>query len=214
MQSAIVCADVNEACVIPTRELVPLFDLDINWNTAASSPADRLIGAVIEITSQARVFLMTDARECEGFRVELLRAEGQEHPKKLVTRFNFCEVYDHWCKVIGCRFTPELRSAAFLADLSNDPLITAFSEVKNRLQVTLDGTAHTLSVSKRDYSRFWSIWDRPPEVAEFQYLISQADRLRDMAERRRKGMFYTPPKVARLGLSYLDEVLGEGWKVS
>jgi len=212
LPKVVICADINQATIVASKLLEPAFDLDINWKAAASSPVAALIAAMVPVAADAHIFNMTDERECDGFAQALKKVAGLEAPKRVVTMLNLEDAYVHWCTVVGSKLPENVRGPAFVADLSADPLNTAYSPARGKLQLTVNGQTYTTAVKQRDYDRYWSIWDRPPEVREFQRILKHTDRLQAMQERRVRGVFYTPANVARLGLEYLEKELGADWE--
>jgi hypothetical protein len=212
LPKVVICADINQATIVASKLLEPAFDLDINWKAAASSPVAALIAAMVPVAADAHIFNMTDERECDGFAQALKKVAGLEAPKRVVTMLNLEDAYAHWCTVVGSKLPENVRGPAFVADLSADPLNTAYSPARGKLQLTVNGQTYTTAVKQRDYDRYWSIWDRPPEVREFQRILKHTDRLQAMQERRVRGVFYTPANVARLGLEYLEKELGADWE--
>ena len=209
---AVACADADEAVIIPSSALVPAFALPVDWKGAASSPGQVLVDAMVAIASEAQVYDMRDVRECDGFGHALAAVSGMTAPKREVTLLNFEDAYLHWCAAVGGKLPEAVRGSAFVVDLGADPLNTAYSPEKGKLQLTVNGATHAVSVKKRDYEKFWSIWGRPPDVREFQRILGHTDRLKAMHDRRRFGVFYTPANVARLALDYLEAELGPGWE--
>jgi hypothetical protein len=212
LPKVVICADINQATIVASKLLEPAFDLDINWKAAASSPVAALIAAMVPVAADAHIFNMTDERECDGFAQALKKVAGLEAPKRVVTMLNLEDAYAHWCTVVGSKLPENVCGPAFVADLSADPLNTAYSPARGKLQLTVNGQTYTTAVKQRDYDRYWSIWDRPPEVREFQRILKHTDRLQAMQERRVRGVFYTPANVARLGLEYLEKELGADWE--
>lgn len=210
----VVVADVNQAVIVGAQELTPVFDLDIDWKSAPSSPDPRLVTSLVPLAGSLVVYGMTSTEEAQGFR-EALKFAGKEvdPPKRRVTMVNFEDAYTHWVSVIGRGIEEtELRGPAFVADLGDSRLQTVFDPKSGTLQLTVNGRVIKTRVSPREYEKFWSIWDRPPNPREFAVMVSHTDRLKAMETRRFQGVFYTPkPACARVP-EYLEAELGAGWE--
>ena len=66
--------------------------------------------------------------------------------------------------------------------------------------------------SVTNYRKFWSIYHRPPESNEREYLLSRRDSLLPITERAFKGAYYTPFKVVDRAYELLNETLGDDWQ--
>jgi len=207
-----VAADVNEASVIATENLEGYFESNVKWDRAPSDPDPVLVQAIAE-EMDLPVYDMTNSKEAEGFKQELNRLEGLDAPKKQITLLNFEDAYEHWSESVGKGLDTDKKGWCFIADLSNDSLCTVYNREKRTLQLSLNQRAPVRArVDPRDYEKFWSIWARPPEPADFQTMINHMDRLSAMADRRITGEFYTPKAACRKALEYLEKELGKDWQ--
>ena len=206
----IVLADRNEAAIVLASDWTDLYTpVSYDWRRAPSSPDPKLIKDVrnhLKFKS-IKVYDLSLAQEF-GLFEESLKAflvdKDSSTEQKYVTLDNFESVFEHWCTTVGEGVESKQRGKVFLKDLQKQ---TVFDSEQGILAVSKD----RIQVSRDVYKWFWKTYKRPPSAKDMEGILARADRLENMDKRRFTGEFFTPLPFAKLGLEYIEKVLGPDW---
>jgi len=206
----IVLADRNEAAIVLASDWTDLYTpVSYDWRRAPSSPDPKLIKDVrshLKFKS-IKVYDLSLAQEF-GLFEESLKAflvdKDSSTEQKYVTLDNFESVFEHWCTTVGEGVESKQRGKVFLKDLQKQ---TIFDSEQGILAVGKD----RFQVSRDVYKWFWKAYKRPPSAKDMEGILARADRLENMDKRRFTGEFFTPLPFAKLGLEYIEKVLGPDW---
>lgn len=216
----IVVADKNEATIFQADEWKDLYSsIAFDWRRAPSSPDCKLVDAVEDHApfKNIHVYDLTQPSELSLFSDTLNKALRDEDiliTPSFVTLDNFEAVFDHWKSAIG-QYLPEdksqnsrhRKSVYFVNDLQK---LSKYDDEEGVLVFPkLEGIEH--KIPSRVYKWFWKAYRRPPDTKDMDGILARTDRLENMDKRRFQGDFFTPLAFAKLGLEYVEGVLGPDW---
>jgi hypothetical protein len=206
LPAKVIIADKNEASICTVVDLQPSFEMDIDWDAAASQPDISLVTALIPVAAGLQVYKLTSLAEAQQFKSALESQDGVA-PKRIVTQYNFEAAFEEWKDCIGKNFRHDERSWVFMADLNKAD--GQYDNTTGKLNVVLNSKVVSAHVPRQEYHRFWGIWHRPPTMAVLQLMLNHADRLQIVDKRRILGQFYTALPIANMALGHLAQILGQ-----
>lgn len=179
----------------------------------------------------------THSSELQEFILNNLKQERDANSKALIDRNNFIKVFSDWQQQVKPCITDKWDTAEqlyiypadfFLADLLSDHDSTL--NAKDLLYVQLCNDHYEIEIldnsqlqlgrnimriefkSKKEYDKFWSIYERPPLKEFWDHMVARRDLLLPFKARERKGAFFTPPRWAKLAQQYITNALGKDWQ--
>ena len=151
-----------------------------------------------------------------------------------INKNNFVSIYQRWLTQVqpsisvnweGLKKQGIIDGDFFLADLLSEKNQT----IKDALYVLLRDNRYilgrkmdinglftssevTFNDRQKAHAQFWSLYQRPPREAYWDYIINRRDLLVPQDVRERKESFFTPKIWVDLSQKYLADVLGENWQ--
>ena len=182
-----------------------------DWDRAASQPCPILVDALksSKLISDIHVYSFEIPEE-ESFFIDRVSLETMESlfdtNKKSITEENFTSVYLYWERLFGKYVKNGHKpSEYFISDIEDGrSQIIGNSEVLFRLN---DGSV-SKTVPMKDYSYFWSIYEKVTNPTEIKAIRQKIDRLSEDFMRRFTGEFYTPIDFAEKAFDYIERTVG------
>lgn len=214
--------DREKAALMATEHALPLLeDNAINWPKSGSA-ADKALAAQITPMIEGHFVLYP----MKGYEAEFVKAtkdvirQGRIIDTQ-INRNNLRQVFDKWVKMVGVELGVRRDAdyaALFIADIMHDGHNEAMRRLPARLlfsgekPVFIIGNEQYELASDRGYRNFWSIYNRPPEEKDRQYLLERRDSLLPLDEQKFKGAFYTPLHIVDKAYDQLAATLGLDWQ--
>ena len=202
-----------------------------DWGRTASQPDVALVNYLktLPAIAEAKVYHFKNKDHFSEIGPALAACrDGQSPAKCKITYRNFEDVYAHWREEIGGDvessikasdkpypglhrfFTLELQySGSGLGNNimydSNGRCLRFFFNGFNKLPDL------TVNLNWEKYESFWQLYARPTDETEYKNIVSKIDHIKELADRREKGEYYTHPSVAQKAHEYLANHLGENW---
>lgn len=218
LPSIVVCADKNEACIVYLDTLQSaLAATDVNWARQPSSPDPALVERLMPALTDINVYRLVSDVEADTFKERILAIyhNGTTTIRKHITGKNFVDVFHLWKADIGVHFVgyEDRLHAIFAKDLSGDATQVQFHKDTGDLQIIFDDAKPIRTkVPAFMYTKFWSIWQRPPSQIEYERIIRSLDRFKDDKVRKITGSFFTPLSVVDLQMYYMRRELGDNFE--
>ena len=230
--------DAEKIAFIPYKEILPFFALnDFNWNVTPSDDMSREFGllydAVKATLDKTAYIFRYDVHEAELR--EFIKQHLSESSELIqINKNNFVSIYQRWLTQVQPSIDVNwevlkknglIDGDFFLADLLSEKNQTIKEALfvllqDNRYIVDRKIDARGLFTSsevffndrQKAHTPFWSLYQRPPREAYWEYIIKRRDLLVPQDVRERKGSFFTPKIWVDLSQKYLADVLGENWQ--
>lgn len=214
-------ADQNEAIFTETiawkdfyTDAKGLYD----WDLAPSSPDTKLVKALAETENlkKIHVYKVQDKNEFPVF-VALLSQYLDAQlslvilDKKVITEDNFEDIFQYWNGIFGEAVRNGLKTSRyFVCDIQQGMSFFLKEESKVVFQFG-GGDARIKKILAKDYTLFWSLYEKVTNVDTIRGILAKIDRLSDDFMRRFHGEFFTPLAFSKKALDYLEKTLGKAW---
>ena len=233
--------DAEKIAFIPFHKISQIFNQnDFNWNVTPSDHSSKefiqlykLVKDILENNA-----LLFDWEENESELKKFIKSNFKSGISSLtkikVNKNNFVFIYQKWCKQVMPTIRVDWNMAKkagilsadfFLADLLSqdnktikEKLFVLLSDSRYILDREIDENGFETSKqvafkdNQKSYNQFWNLYERPPKVEYWDYIIERRDLLVPQDIRERKGSFFTPQIWVQKSQEYIASVLGENWQ--
>ena len=233
--------DAEKIAFIPFHKISQIFNQnDFNWNVTPSDHSSKefiqlykLVKDILENNT-----LLFDWEENESELKKFIKSNFKSGISSLtkikVNKNNFVFIYQKWCKQVMPTISVDWNMAKkagilsadfFLADLLSqdnktikEKLFVLLSDSRYILDREIDESGIVTSKqvvfkdNQKAYNQFWNLYERPPKVEYWDYIIERRDLLVPQDIRERKGSFFTPQIWVQKSQEYIESVLGENWQ--
>ncbi len=214
-------ADQNEAIFTETllwkdfyTDAKGLYD----WDLAPSNPDANLVKALAETETLKKIHIYTvqDRNEFPIF-ADLLTQHLNAQlslailDKKVITEDNFEDIFQYWNGIFGEAVRNGLKTSRyFVCDIQQG--MTFFLKEESKVVFQFGGgDARIKKILAKDYTLFWSLYEKVTNVDTIRGILAKIDRLSDDFMRRFHGEFFTPLPFSKKALDYLEKTVGKQW---
>ncbi|GGD31500.1 hypothetical protein [Aureimonas glaciei] len=216
--------DTEKAAIMKTSDVLPLLSRKkIKWGTSASSYTVEALEAVSAYIGVHFVAFKMATDEAEFISTVKDAIKSGDIIRTQITPANLKQVFDKWVEMIGVEIrgvTEDSYNLLFFADIMHDGTVSTHKDLPAQLLhkgkdpvFVMKGKTYELD-STTGYTRFWTMYHKPPKEEYRNYLLERRDSLIPTDEREFTGAFYTPLRVVDKAYDVLASVLGKNWQKS
>ena len=208
--------DKNGGFFVETKKFKKFYEDEgekYDWDLAPSNPCKKLVADIQRRVDGIRVYEFSQEGEAEKFKEEYHNRNSLELglviPKN-ITKDNFYVVFREWDKLFGERVRNGYKSADYFLSDMVEGNTKQIKEGKDNYLIPIGDSTREKRLPHRLYEEFWKGYVKinPSEMGNIQ---TRKAILGEDFDRRIRGEYYTPLEFARVGLRYLDSVLGKDW---
>lgn len=212
----------NKGLVFETNQYNKLYTVEkkYDWDRAPSMPCPVLVDDVYkhESTKNIHIYDLSNNQEELLFIEKLNKCKNTQitffdTEKKVINEENFLDIYDYWNNLFGeyVKEDEENRkiSEYFISDIEYGKS-NKFSESSIVFNLG-DGNAKIKEIPMKDYTYFWSIYEKVHNMNVIYSIRQKIDRISEDYKRRFTGEFYTSIEAANKAIRYIEKVVGVKW---